>query len=99
MELERDHSFPTTVTFEVPLPLKGPHGVLSLAESHPGDPGLLTPSSVPLSIPKLGDTGESLLTGFSAPWDFRGPDPRLGRAGGRAPGQAVRQTWVQVLAV
>lgn len=53
--LERDQSFLSMVTFEVPLPLKGPHSGMWLAETHPGDPGLLPPSTVPLSIPKLGD--------------------------------------------
>lgn len=91
MEMERDCSFLTTETFEVPPASEG--SPQWLTESHPGEPGLLTPSSTPVSSPKLGDIEESRLTDFSA------PDPRLGKAGGRAPGQAVRQTWVQVLAV
>lgn len=82
MELERDRSFLTPVTFEVPPASEG--SPQWLAGSHLG---------APLSSPKLGDTKESRLTDFSA------PDPQLGKAGGRAPGQAVRQTWVQVPAV
>lgn len=86
----RDESFLTTLTFEVsPSPKRPPQDVVGRVR-WPRSPDS---QFCAFLVPTLGETEEPLLNnppviqkpmGFSALWDFRGPDPFLGRAGGIA---------------
>jgi len=81
--LDRDESFLPTLTFEVsPSPKRPPQDVVGRVKSRwPRSPDSQFSTFL---VPTLGETEETLLIGFSAPWDFRGSDPFLGRAGGIA---------------